>query len=493
MGTQNIQSSGPLFSVCVQNSNFYTITLEFNYGKCIVYQTQKTLNCYQIAADTVYDNGTDRHSLSAIFYLSYDHIFQGADIIATLCHQLQDLSQDIYPSISLNEIVVEPLVESAVLRRLFMQAVHSLHLSTEIIIPGVYKNEALHRFEYCQALNSRAMFDISFDYFPFQNKAATHSSTLITTTPAIYNVVEHFTAIKDKDKRRFLFLYFHLCYIASLFRNEKQDFALVIDTTAPMKQFLTEYLFGSVDKYECEKVLASNIFPFENYVELFHSIKDLPFVIEVNDSNSSKKCEQLMQLIYPAGMFPEHTKKYPDAIPVVVSSYPYCCDNILHISLSPDDVELPILPLSMHVDIVKYISGIMRTAESSFVGGLVESVSQLCRSFDANKMIDIISERSSIYTVLQALNEFLHSVYCSLGYVDHQNLFSEPIDIFLNRFIPTLTPTISFTGEKFYQKIRDMSEQGNLHVYSMDKHNRDNCVSEDMLRMQPCLLYTKDS
>lgn len=70
----------------------------------------------------------------------------------------------------------------------------------------------------------------------------------------LHKVINHFMQLKNKDTRRFLFLYFHMCYMASLFTPLDQSMILVIDSHSRVREDLIKFMFGDCRFNCCEYI-----------------------------------------------------------------------------------------------------------------------------------------------------------------------------------------------------------------------------------------------
>lgn len=366
--------------------------------------------------------------------------------------------------------------------------------------PGFSVNEFNFKREYMCPLNRFERSELEKDA-SIVLKNIFYMESMGQVTRNYFQLLERLSFIENPDKRRFIFLYYHLCYMASLLSGSVNGRTVIIDTDISIEGYLIEYLFVGQHGYGAEQI---DIHETERNILLtYRDTKDIPFILRANDSVSARKCESLLKEL-------SRLKELPDvifcedfyAVPIVFSTQANCCDNLFHLSIYKEDVRLPFTIDGKKMDFRIYFESICNQINKCMYphGNTEESfyINRFSHRYNIEKQKSDINNEPSIYAAFRTLNWFLKKYYDEIGAKTHHNeefdvLFKEDINSFLARFMPTLKLSHSIRKDQFYGTVRNLISEQRLSVFSREKYDLSECASREEFENMPCLLYSKES
>lgn len=475
----------------------YQLPVSLNNVSVYDYGSLSSIICYIINASVEFDSG--KHDFN--FYLSYQQVFGSSNLHDILVWQVRNaLYEKNEPVlIMISQSYPQPALSAV---QIIQRFIISFQTIPERVLPGfsiVY--DPSQKYEYSMPLNLEMKNAVISDYFGNYETLNPSMPTCVVnfkySKNNISNVIQWISCVKDPDKRRFIFLYYHLCYMASLLIGSIKDLAIVIDTGRELGMYFLQYLFGGnrgleyIDMEDTENNIAS----------IYRETKDIPFVLSIENAASVRKCESIINKLLKSINKSNIGNNFFQAVPIIFSSGYECCDELLHLEIDKEDMTVPFGVNCTQFNFYYYFSDIASYLSSlcdEKNNGATIASEQFVNVYFSEKQKSDIHNESSIYAAFRTLNWFLKRYYKSGGAEsDHKEefdvLFKEGIDSFLARFMPTLKLSHSIRKDQFYGTVRNLISEQRLSVFSREKYDLSECASREEFENMPCLLYSKES
>lgn len=482
----------------------HQLSVDLNSVSVYDYGCLSVIRCYIINVRVESDLIKDDSRL----YLSYQQVFGNYNLQDIFIWQVKNILYEIEPvEIMISQSHQQPSLSVV---QIIQQFIISFQTIPNRIFPGFSLWFGVsQKYEYHVPMNSMMRYLVNSNY----------SDTLTMMSPPLHqSIVDSFFPQKDKQenvlvskviqwvsyvknpgKRRFVFLYYHLCYMASLLFGSINDLAVVIDTSREIEVYLREYLFGDSGGLECEYIDMKNT--EKNIVSIYRETKDMPLILSAEDATSAHKCGSVITELLKLFSKNNIGGSVFLAIPVIFSSYPECCDKLLHLEIDKEDMVIPFCFNNAKFNFCSYFSNIAaylsgRSTQTNEAA--IEAYEPFSNMYFCEKQKSDINNEPSIYAAFRTLNWFLKKYYEEIGAKTHHNeefdvLFKEDIDSFLARFMPTLKLSHSIRKDQFYGTVRNLISEQRVSVFSREKYDLSECASREEFENMPCLLYSKES
>lgn len=504
-----LESEKLMFTLCFDNEDkqlWYPLSLTLADASSIVLQVNSNFNYYNIRAlvkSPIYDKD---ENIEMHLYLTENQINNINECASKTIEQLISFCMQSTSSETRQRIHIKHQDSSEIIHSKIQRTIGT-RLQSQVFIPTGFfydiTNNFMEKIHYKEPVNRLMLYKFENNptyvkYFIFDN----NSDKLFSHTylAAFLNRIK---LIKNKDKRRFLFLYYHLCYMASLFSPVDRDLSLIIDTDQSIQNYLIAFLFGNIQNTECEIVDIQKDSEYD-IIRAFITTKDLPFVMKINDAVAVHKFEHLMPKLFNSEKISNNLITFiPNALPVVFSTPANCGEDFFHLSIGWEDIEQPFMEMCSYFRCQDYFHELRdcfyyrndSTDKEFYALGLVNFIKIKYQ----NEQKTAFNGETKIYAAFRTLNEILLNFYNIIRrkhpdqQFDYDFLFDEDIDTYLARFMQTLKLSSSFQKEQFYETVKKLVNTHTISVFQREKQDIEGCASRDEFESSACLLYSKTS
>ena len=294
----------------------YQLPVSLNNVSVYDYGSLSSIICYIINASVESDSG----KYDFYFYLSYQQVFGSSNLQDILILQVRNaLCEKNEPVlIMISQSYPQPALAAV---QVIQRFIISFQTIPERVLPGFsFVYDPSQKYEYSMPLNLEMKNAVISDYYGNYKTLNPSMPTCVVnfnySKNNISNVIQWISCVKDPDKRRFIFLYYHLCYMASLLIGSIKDFAIVIDTGRELGMYFLKYLVGSnrgleyIDMEDTENNIAS----------IYRETKDIPFVLSIENAASVRKCESIINKLLKSNNKSNIGSNFFQAVPIIFSS-----------------------------------------------------------------------------------------------------------------------------------------------------------------------------
>lgn len=289
-----------------------------------------------------------------------------------------------------------------------------------------------------------------------------------------------FSCILDPDVRRFFFLFWHYCYMATLFYHCQSNQTCCVEIDDPiLRRNVIQFFFGIQQVGSCE--METNTTTRQAFINKFAQTKDLPFIVEeriTSGRNTMRaKASDLQKQIAD-----QCANADPSAVPVIFSDKPMDYPGLLHLRLDSGSFSGNIFQASAF-DFYSYFCKLSVFFTKAFWD---ETLSKNVAYYSKQG-------KQPLYIIFATLSVVLQACYKERDLNLEQLLgVDEDIEAFLDRYLPKISAIPKMQMGEFLTAVLSLKDSKRVQVYHRLEKETAKCVPQQVLEHEACILIGDD-